>query len=374
MKTNTPRKIIISLVGILVIAGGYFGMQKLGSREKPQRTKPPLEKPTVFTQTVKNGSVPITVLANGIIQAQERIELYSEVQGIFEYSSQSFRPGVAYAEGDILIQINSNETRANLRAQKSQLYNQIVAILPELKFDYPSVYEKWSKYTTNFDVNKTLSPLPQITDEKEKLFIAGNNINATWYTVKNVEELLRKYAIYAPYNGVLTVTEVDKGALVRAGQKLGEFINPNNLELSIAVNAGYIDFLKVGSSVTLYTVDKSKTYRGTISRINSLIDPATQTAQAYISVSGKGLKEGMYLDADLRAKDIKSAYEISRKLLVQNNYVYKVIDSTIVLTEIEPVYFKESTVVIKGLNDGDQILSKSLPGAYDGMKVKKAKQ
>ena len=219
-------------------------------------------------------------------------------------------------------------------------------------------------------MNKSLPTLPEMTTEKEKLFIAGRNINSTWYNVKNIEERLLKFAIYAPFDGILTESNVDKGALVRAGQKLGEFISPNVLELEVAVNSTYADFLKVGNTVQLTTVDGSKTYSGKVSRINSLIDPATQTIQAFIRVSGKGLREGMYLEAELEARQIEDAFEISRKLLVSNNELYKLEGDVIKLTKITPVHFTENTVIVKGLENGDQVLSKSLPGAYDGMNVK----
>ena len=132
------------------------------------------------------------------------MELYAEVQGIFEYSEQSFKPGIYYKEGSILLQINSDEERANLRAQKSSLYNQIVALLPDLKFDYADAFDKWQSYVNNFSVEQTLQSLPET--DKEKLFIASRNINSVWYTVKNLEERLSKYIIFAPYNGCLLYT------------------------------------------------------------------------------------------------------------------------------------------------------------------------
>jgi len=50
--------------------------------------------------------------------------------------------------------------------------------------------------------------------------------------------------------------------------------------------------------------------------------------------------------------------------------VYVVKDSILDLVTVNPVYFNENTVVIKGLTDGTQLLSKTVPGAYAGMAVK----
>ena len=370
MKINL-RKVIISLIGIALIALGYFGKEKMASREKPERPKEVRALPTVFTTTIKNQDTPIKVTASGNLQARDRIEIFSEVQGVFDFSSNSFKPGVYFENGSTLLRLNSDEYRANLRAQKSNLYNQIVTILPDLRFDYPNEYQKWEEYVNSFDVNQNLKVLPEITSEKEKLFISSRNINSTWYNVKNAEERLAKYTIYAPYNGVLTEANIDKGALVRAGQKLGEFINPYVYELEVAVNSSYVDFLKVGNSVELSDIEKTNRWKGKVNRLNSLIDPATQTVQAYITVTGKGLREGMYLEADLTAENKKNTFEISRKLLVENSKLYGLEGNVLTLLEIEPVYFTERTVVARGLEDGTEILERMLPGAYEGMTVKR---
>jgi len=370
-KKISMRQIIISIIGVAIIGLGYLGMKWMADTEKPVRQKEERALPIVFTQEVKNTATPITVTASGNLAARDRIEIFSEVQGIFEYSARSFKPGVRYESGAVLLQINSDELRANLRAQKSSLYNLMVTLLPDLRFDYPDAFQKWKDYISAFEVNQTLRALPQTTTEKEKLFIAGRNINTTWYNVKNIEERLMKYTIYAPYNGVLTEALVDKGALVRAGQKLGEFINPNLYELEVAVNSSYADLLKTGSSVTLQNIEKTKSWNGKVNRINSLINPTTQTIQAFIQVNGSGLREGMYLEATLNAKQEENTFEIPRKLLAENNSVYILDRDRLVLKEIEPVHFTEKTAVIRGLNDGTEILIRTLPGAYDGMEVKR---
>jgi len=368
------RQIIISFIGILIIGGGYFLKEKLAATERPQREKPKQAISKVFTQVVNNEDTPITVKASGNLAAKERIELFSEVQGIFEFSDGAFKPGVSYKRGNVLIRLNSAEERASLLSQKSSLQNLLAGILPDLKFDYPEAFDSWQAYINDFEVNEKLRPLPEANSEREKLYIASQNIITTWYNVKNIEERLTKYNIYAPFNGVLTEATINKGSLVRVGQKLGEFINPNVYELEVAVNSTYADLLKVGSSVKLENVEKTKKWDGRVTRINNLVNPNTQTIQAFIELSGRGLREGMYLEAVLKAKNEKNTFEISRKLLVDNSKIYVLKDEKLNLTEIDPVHYTDKTVVIRGLEDGTEILEKMLPGAYDGMRVERFEQ
>ena len=78
----------------------------------------------------------------------------------------------------------------------------------------------------------------------------------------------------------------------------------------------------------------------------------------------------MYLEADITAKEEQNTYEINRKLLVENDKVFVVRDTVLDLVQVEPIYFKENTAVVKGLEDGMKVLAKPIPSAYVGMKVK----
>ena len=120
----------------------------------------------------------------------------------------------------------------------------------------------------------------------------------------------------------------------------------------------------------LHNLEKTKSWTGKVVRLNGKIDQTSQTIKVYIQINSSDLKEGMYLEADLLAKSEKDAYEISRKVLVNNNSVYIVNDTILKLVSVTPVYFKDQSVIIKGLPDGSKILSKNIPGAYDGMLIK----
>ena len=54
----------------------------------------------------------------------------------------------------------------------------------------------------------------------------------------------------------------------------------------------------------------------------------------------------------------------------ENNKIFAVTDSSLYIEQINPVFFNDKTVIVKGLKDGTKIISKPLPGAFEGMKVK----
>jgi multidrug efflux pump subunit AcrA (membrane-fusion protein) len=365
------RKIILSTLGVLLLVGTFFLAKYLV--ENNQRPKPKFERivKTVFVEAVQNKEVPIVLTASGNLIAKQKIELYSEVQGVLKSMPKPFKEGTRFRKAETLLSINSDEFYAGLQAQKSNLMNLITSMMPDLRLDYPKEFQKWESYLQSFDINKSIPKLPKTFSDKEKYFITGRGVTTAYYNVKNLEVKYLKHLIKAPFSGVLTEALVTPGTLVRIGQKLGEFIDPSIFEMEVFISAEFSDLLKVGNAVVLSNLDKTKEYEGEIIRVNGKVDQTSQTIKAFIQVAHKDLKEGMFLEAALIAKSEKDAIEISRKLLIDNQRVYMVKnDSVLSLVTIDPVYFGAETVIVKGLENNAKILTKSLPGAYNGMIVK----
>lgn len=368
------RKIILFILGVVLIGLSILAANWIISNKKSGRPKAPKAIKTVFVDTVANSVVPITIGANGTLTAKNRLELYSEVQGIFQSSASDFKAGQTYRRGETLLRINSSEYYASVQASKSTFYNLITSLMPDLRLDYPEAFPTWERYLNAFDMNKSVPPLPEITSEKVKYFITGRGVFSAYYNVKNLEQRLGKYGISAPFNGILTEALVTKGTLIRQGQKLGEFIDTSVFEVELAIEKSYSDLLKLGEQVNLNTLEGDKVYTGTVSRINGRIDQASQTIKVFVEVKGEDLKEGMFLEAKLKAKEEPEAIEISRKLLVDESQLFVVRDSILDLIEVVPVHFSSKTVVVKGVPDGTILLSKTTPGAYAGMLVKVFKE
>ncbi|UXP31916.1 efflux RND transporter periplasmic adaptor subunit [Reichenbachiella agarivorans] len=364
------RKITIVL-GVALIVAGIFGAKKIAGSKKEFTKVSEKSISTIFTEKVKNGSQAIHIIESGRLTAKTKAELYAEVQGVMQATSKEFKAGVRYSKGQVLINIRSNESYAKLQAQKSTLQNLITSILPDLRLDYPDAYKKWNDYVVNFDLDKTIAPLPETTTDKEKYFITGKNIYTTYYNTKNLEIIQSKYQIRAPFNGVLTETLVNPGTVIRTGQKLGEFIDPAVYELEIAISHSMVSALAPGQNVKITAPGVTdKTWTGKVARINGKVDATTQTVLIFIDVKGENLKEGLYLEAHIEGQKLDNVYEVDRKLLIEGSKLYTVVDHKLVLVPITIMHKTQSTVIVSGLADNTEIASKIIPGAYEGMEVK----
>ena len=364
------RKIILFAIGVIIIVGAIFAANYIISSN--EKVKPKAEKvvKTVFVEEARNSTIPIIIPANGNLVAKNRLELFSEVQGVFNSSSHDFKAGQEYRRGETLIRINSAEYYASVQAAKSEFYNLITSLMPDLRLDYPEAFPTWNAYLSNFDVNSTTPELPKTTAENVNYFITGRGVYSAYYNVKNLEQRLGKYSIRAPFSGIVTEALVTTGTLIRPGQKLGEFIDTSVFELELAIGKKFSDLLKIGEAVELKSIDTDKTYMGKVVRVNGRIDQATQTIKVFVEVKDENLKEGMYLEAQLEAREEPNAIKLPRKLLVDERKLFILKDSVLDVIDVEPIYFSDKDVVVKGVPNGTVLLSRSVPGAYAGMLVK----
>lgn len=364
------RKFALYIIGIVIIVIAIVGAYIIIENKTTPKPEIPKVVKSAVTEIARNETVPISIPANGSLIAKNRLELFSEVQGVFISSAHDFKAGQQYSQGQTLIRLDASEYYASVQSSKSELYNLITSIMPDLRLDFPEAFQVWQKYLNSFDMESSVKPLPELSDEKVKFFISGRGIVTSYYRVKNLEQRLSKYTISAPYTGILTEALVTKGTLVRSGQKLGEFIDDSVYEVELAIGKSFGDLLKIGETVNLNTLEDEDVYEGKVTRINGKIDQATQTVKVFVEVKGENLKEGQYLEAQLNAKNEPDAMKISRKLLVNDSEIFIVRDSILDKIPVNPVYFSANDVVVKGIPDGTEILTSPIPGAYPGMLVK----
>ena len=364
------RKVYVTLTGLAILAIGVFSFNLMSASKKaPEKIKGKIVK-SVFVKKAKNKNIPISIFTSGSLLAKDRMAIYAEVQGVFMPSSKAFKTGTAYNRGEVLVRINNEEFNASVVAQRSSFKNMVTGILPDIQFDYPNALQVWKSYLGSIDIHKPLPKLPILTSEQEKNYVASKGINTTYYNIKNLETRLRKYSVSAPYKGVLVDALITPGTLVSPGQKLGEFIKAGTYELELNINSTLQDFLKVGKKVSLTNLNKTENYMGKVTRINPQIDRSTQTIKVFVEVVSNELKEGEYLEANIDANKVANAIEIPRTLLNQGNTIYVVKDSVLAIQPVNVVFKGLNTVVVEGVTDGADYLSKPMPGAFEGMSVK----
>ncbi|WP_405208665.1 efflux RND transporter periplasmic adaptor subunit [Aquimarina sp. LLG6339-5] len=365
------KKYVSIFLGVVIVGLGILTFNLL-NQENTKDTKDTIVKSPVIAIKVKPVrlcNIPYVIEATGTLQAKEKIEIYSEVQGVLQKTNTAFKIGNRFIRGKVLIAMDSQEHAAQIKAARSDLMNQIAAMLPDMEIDYPHIYKKWEIYLEDLNVNSTTPELPELSSNKEKLFISGKNIYSTYYNIRNLEERLDKYDIKAPFNGIVTESNIRVGALIRSGQKIGEFVDDSKFELQLSIPASENQFLEKGTKVTLETIDNSQSFSGVVTRINGKINQDTQAVIVIVEVSDQRLKDGQYLTAQIHGGDVANVFTIDNALILENNMIYVVKENLLELKPIEIVNYQGDITVVSGLEEETLIANQSIANSYPGMPV-----
>ena len=362
------RRQIYILSGILILVLAFVLSSRLGE-EEPEARPAVQDKVLVEVLQVSPDTVQSYVSLTGRVIPRDRIELFAEVGGIFIDRGTPFKEGYDYRKGEVLVQIDADEARQRLISSKSAFMNVLAQVVPDLKIDFPEIYEPWRAYLLGFNVNKPLPPLPKVNTERQQLFLTGRNVYSQYYALKEQEAQIGNYIIRAPFSGTLTEALINEGTLVRVGQKLGEYIKTDVYELEAAVSPTELQYLAKGDEVQLLLPNTNVSYTGRISRINASIDNETQTVKVYVQASHPNLKAGMYLQGRVRAQQFEQAVRLPRDVLVNGNSLFLIEDSSAVLKPVQVLKFSADEVILGGLPRQALVMKTSETAAFEGTKV-----
>jgi multidrug efflux pump subunit AcrA (membrane-fusion protein) len=361
---NRNRTVILILIAVAISVLGMLTLKETGPEEVEASKSEVLKAVRVLKVELKENFSKVEF--SGKLIADQKVELYSEVNGVLQ--TNRFRAGNYFKKGDVIAQLNSSELKNTIRASKSNFLTKVAVSMGDLKIDYPAEGEKWETFLNHISVDKPLPLLPVLEDQKLKRFISGKGILNAYYSTKSMEDKLAKFSIVAPFNGVLVQGDIKKGTLIKGGFKIGEFINTNVFELETEISLSDLKFVKVGYPMSLYSDELKTSWKGTVSRINSAINPSSQLLKIYVKVSGNGLKEGMYLYGNSEGASFANTISINRKLLTKGG-VYLVKEGKVIHQKIEVHSVNQAVAIVSGLATGDEYIFDNMKGLYEGLKV-----
>ena len=364
MKEN-KRKIIRNLL-IIILA---FLLVKFIMSFKQENTVNTLTETQklVRTEIVELTDNTVKIPISGKLKSVNEINIISEVSGLFQ--GEKFKTGIRFAKGDTLGYIKYDEVENNLNSQKSKLLNQVSRLVSEIKFDYPESYDIWLNFMNNIQFSKPLPDLPTINNVKFKNYLSGKQFYTAYYSSKTMEDKLSKHFIISNFNGVLSEVNIKTGTIVVFGQKIGKFQDPSILEFESSTNIKNTLLIKKKKRVIIQSDLLDGIYEGSVSRINKTINESSQNMSVFIQTSDKNLYSGMYVHGNILIGENENSFSIKRSLL-NDNKIYIIKDKILIEKKINIIQIAEERAIIKGLDNGDEILSEPIKGSYTGMNIR----
>lgn len=359
------RSIVLAVAALIV---SIFISKRLAAPKKMAGPKISFREATVPVRPAVYEVHQASVTASGRVKALNRFEIYAEVSGILR--TDAFRAGTSFNKGAVLVQVDDQEFAVQLKAQKSAFMGLMSQVLPDLATDYREQYKLWADFAAQIEVDKALPELPNLKAPQLKSFLSGRGVLNQYYALKSQELRLSKHQIRAPYSGVLSEVAIQPGSLVRVGQRLGLFIEPNVYELEAAVPESDLDKMRIGTNMQLYS-DPGETLYAQVTRVNATVDPQTQLVKVYLKLQGSNIREGQFYRFVAGGKTVAKSMKIPRTWITERRTIYGVNaqDSTLYEIPIIEEAMEDDQVIVTGFNEGALILQRSVAGAFEGMKV-----
>jgi RND family efflux transporter MFP subunit len=211
-------------------------------------------------------------------------------------------------------------------------------------------------------------------------------VGAMKANVKQLETLQSFEKIYAPFDGIVTVRNVDVGDLINSGSAPGtrtdlfHIAQPGKLRVYVYVPQEYSQAATPGLTAEL-SLDEfpGRRFQGKLVRTANAINNATRTLQAEVDVdnpTGK-LLSGSYAEVHLKLPVLASTHLLPVDTLLfrsEGLQVAVVKDSKVVLTQVTPGHdFGTQIEILSGLNGDESVIENPPDSVLAGQQVQIAK-
>ena len=357
------RSQLILLVIFVVISGVIYLALANNKKDVVKELKP--EQKTVYVPIREVQNKPRTVFMEsyGQVNPNAEINISFEVQGKLNRGAVTMKPGMKFRKGQLLYRLNNSDALYNLKARKSALTTIIVASLPDIELDFPQERDKWVTFLNGLNPDASELPdFPKTNSEKESLFIVGRNILTEYYTLKSMEEQLKKYSYYAPFSGTVIATNAEPGAIASPGMVIARIAKTGDFEVKIPI--AMEDLAKFKNQKIANFEDTKGQFIGTgkIIRISDVVNQQTQSVDVYYSIKaqkGNQIYNGMFLSVTIPEEETKNVMSIPRAAMDKGE-VTLLEGGKMIKRQVLQVGEVPDSLYVTGLNNGEQLVLERL--------------
>lgn len=287
---------------------------------------------------------------SGTLEANEQIEVRSEVSGIVE--TINFEEGSTVKDGQLLVKVNDIELRAQLAKTRSA--------------------EKLA--AENARRAKLLLEKQAISQEEYD--VANADYESAKAETQLTEAQISKTSIRAPFAGTIGLRSISKGTYVTPSAIIANLVNTKQLKLTFSIPEKYASQVALNSTFHFTTTNSGTEYTGKIYAIEPAVELSTRTltVRAIAENAQSKLYPGMFVSVILPLKTIPDALLVptealipvqnGKRIFVAENGIAKEIDvKTGARTDKE-------VLVLSGLKPGDTILTYGVMALANGTPVK----
>jgi RND family efflux transporter MFP subunit len=387
---------VFALIALVVaFFMGYMPLQQRQSQLVASAKDDVSQEPIVNTYKAGRASGVFQLVLPGNIQAVTEAPILARATGYLKRRLVDI--GDHVKEGQLLAEVDAPElTQQLLQAraaleQAKAVEEQANASLEQGKANEQlarTTAERYANLVQRGAVSKQENDnyQAQHAAQKANVLALGKAVNAARSSVAavaaNVSRLVEvesRQRVIAPFSGVVTVRNVDTGALVNEGSTLlFRIAQTSRLRTYINVPQAEASGMKVGVRAVIKVPDlPSKEFSGTITHTADALDPSSRTLLAEVQVDNAAglLMPGMYAQVFFKTPRREPPVTVrAEALLIRANGPQVAIVKPDGKVHIQLVQLGrdsgESVEVLSGLKEGDQVIINAGDNISEGAKVK----
>ena len=354
------KRMILMLVVTVVLLGG-LGVMKFKQVEAAMQAgasfQPPPE--AVTSIVAQRDQWPATMGVIGTMEAVHGVTVSADLPGVVERIS--FESGQSANTGDVLVELDTRQERAQLASLEAQ---------SELaRVNYGRMQQ-----LVNAGVISRMD-YDQATSQQK----------ATEANVAEIRATIARKTIRAPFSGILGIRKVNLGQYLAAGAPMVVLQSLNPIYVDFGVPQQTAAQVKVGSKLRVASEDLAgHGFAGRVTALDSVIDETTRNVQVQATLAnpeGK-LRPGMFVQVDVGVGASRAAITLPASAISYAPYG----DSVFVITDLKDPkgqtyrgvrqqFVKlegsrgDQVAVISGVNPGDEVVTSGVFKLRNGAAV-----
>lgn len=350
---------VVTQLGVIVVlgvvgAGGWYAYKEFGggATAATQRQAPPPPAVEFVTPTPKR--VVDKAEAVGTARANESVTLTTRQTGTV--SRILFQEGQTVRQGQALIELESRERAADMDSVRAEIA-QARAAADEIRQQLDRT--RALRATGN-------APEARVDQLESQLRAAEGRIRQNESRLRAADARLDDFRIAAPFEGRVGLRQVSVGALLQPGTVVTTLDDVRTIKVDFSIPEQYLGVLRQGLAVTATTPAFPRPFAGTVTAIDTRVDPATRAVRlnATFDNADGALKPGMFLNIGLAVATRENALVVPEDALVAEGarqFVFVVADGRSMRREVKLGLRQQGEVeIVEGIAAGDQIIVRGL--------------
>jgi len=351
---------LILVVGVMAILLGGLGFVKFRQIESAVHASAFQPPPEAVTSIVtRREQWPATMSAIGTMEAVHGVTVSADLPGTV--ARINFDSGKAVREGDILVELDTRQERAQLASLEAQ------------------------RDLAKINFGRTQQLVNEGVISRSEFDQATAQQKATEANVAEIKATIERKTIRAPFSGILGIRKVNLGQYLPAGSPIVSNQSLNPIYVNIGVPQQAAAQIQIGRKIRVTTEDVAdKVFNGSITAVDSEVDPTTRNIQIQATLAnpeGK-LRPGMFVQVELPVGAGRPVIALPASAINYAPYG----DSVFVITDLKDPQGKpyrgvkqqfvklegsrgDQVGVISGLNPGDEVVTSGVFKLRNGAAV-----